>query len=245
MMSTYLARPRRGHLEKVHHIFGYLKSHPKRKLFFDPQHPSIDERSFNSYDSYGFYHDIKEVIPEDMPSPRGQSVSMHCFVNADHAGNSVTRRSLTSFLLFVNHAPIVWFSKWQNTVKTSTFGSDFIAMKTAVEQTESLCYKIRMFGIPVEDPMNGFCDNKSIFKNLTIPDLTLKKIHTSICYHQSREAVASGTMWVAKEGMATNLANLSPSPWQKQDELFYLSSSRIRWGVGFSPPRFPTSSQDG
>ena len=132
MMSTHLAMPRRGHLEQVHHIFGYLKSHPKRKPFFDPQHPSIDERSFNSYDWYDFYHDIKKAIPEDMPPPRGQSVSTHCFIDADHSGNTVTRRSQTGLLLFLNHAPIVWFSKWQNTIETSTFGSEFIAMKTAV-----------------------------------------------------------------------------------------------------------------
>ena len=30
MMSTHLAMPRRGHLEQVHHIFGYLKEQPKR-----------------------------------------------------------------------------------------------------------------------------------------------------------------------------------------------------------------------
>ena len=200
------------HLEEVHHIFGYLKSHPKRKLFFNPQHPSIDERSFNSYDWYGFYRDVKEAIPKDMPPPRGQSVSMHCFIDADHAGNTVTRRSQTSLLLFVNRAPIVWSSKWQNTIETSTFGSEFITMKTAVEQIESLCYKLRMFGIPVEDPTNVFCDNKSIFKNMTIPDSTLKKKHTSICYHQSSEAVTVGTMQVAKEGMATNLADLFTKP---------------------------------
>ena len=89
MMSTYLAMPRQGHLEQVHHIFGYLKSHPKKKLFFNPQYASIDERSFNSYDWYDIYHDIKEAIPEDMPPPRGQSVSMHCFVDADHAATQL------------------------------------------------------------------------------------------------------------------------------------------------------------
>ena len=175
MMSSYLAMTRRGHLEQVHHIFGYLKSGPKRKLFFDPQHPSIDEKSLNSYDWYEFYHDIKEVIPEDMPPPRGQSVSTHCFIDADHAGNKVTRRSQTGLLLFVNHAPIAWYSKWQNTIKTSTFSSEFITMKTAVEQIESLCYKLRMFGILIEDPTNVFCDNESVFKNTTIPDSTLKE----------------------------------------------------------------------
>ena len=34
MMSTHLAMPRQGHLEQVHHILGYLKEWPKRKLFF-------------------------------------------------------------------------------------------------------------------------------------------------------------------------------------------------------------------
>ena len=85
-------------------------------------------------------------------------------------------------------------------------------MKTAVKQIESLCYNLRMFGIPVEDPMNVFYDNEFVFKNMTIPDSTLKKKHTSICYHQLREAVALGTMWVAKEGTATNFADLFTKP---------------------------------
>ena len=46
MMSTHAAMPKRGHLEQVHHIFGYLKELPKRMQFFDPQHPELDERSF-------------------------------------------------------------------------------------------------------------------------------------------------------------------------------------------------------
>ena len=50
LMSTHLALPRRGHLEQLHHIFGYLKVNPKRKLFFDPQHPNIDERAFKVHD---------------------------------------------------------------------------------------------------------------------------------------------------------------------------------------------------
>ena len=214
--------PRQGHLEQVHHIFGYLKSHPKRKLFFDPQHPSIDERSFNSYYWYNFYQDVKEVIPEDMPPPRGQSVSTHCFINADHAGNTVTRTSQTGLLLFVNHAPIVWFSKQQNTIETSTFSSEFIAMKTVVKQIESLHYKLRMFGIPVEDLMNVFCDNKSVFKNMTIPNSTLKKKYTSISYHQSRDTITSGTMRVAKEGTTTNLANLFTKPLAETRRAFLL-----------------------
>ena len=142
MMLTHLALPRRGHLEQLYHMFGYLKANTKQKLYLDPQHPQVDKRSFQSYDWDDFYRDAEEAIPGDMPLQRGVSVSTHCYVDSDHAGNTVTRRSQTGLLLFVNRALIVWYSKCQNTVETSTFGSEFIAMKTAVEQIEAFRYKL-------------------------------------------------------------------------------------------------------
>ena len=75
---------------------------------------------------------------------------MSCFCDADHAGNKVTRHSHTGIIIFVNQAPIIWFSKCQNTVmETSSFGSKFIAARIAVELIEGLRYKLQMFGIPV------------------------------------------------------------------------------------------------
>ena len=50
ILSTYMALPRKGHIEQVYHIFGYLKTHSKRHLFFDSRHPDIDERAFSNYD---------------------------------------------------------------------------------------------------------------------------------------------------------------------------------------------------
>ena len=90
MLSTYMALPRKGHLEQVYHVFGYLKTHSKHRLFFDPRHPVIDERTFSTYKWYDFYRDAKEQVPIDMSSPRGCAVSTHCFVDADHASNTVT-----------------------------------------------------------------------------------------------------------------------------------------------------------
>ena len=61
------------------------------------------------------------------------------FVDADHAGDLVTRRSRTGFIVFLNNAPIYWSSKKQNSVETSTFGSEFVAMKQATEYLSLLC----------------------------------------------------------------------------------------------------------
>ena len=65
-----------------------------------------------------------------MPNARGLPVTMSMFVDGDHAGNKVNQKSQTGVMIFLNRAPIHWFSKRQNLVETSTFGSEFCALKT-------------------------------------------------------------------------------------------------------------------
>ena len=143
-----------------------------------------------------------------MPEPRGLPVSVNCFVDANHAGDSNTRRSHTGILIFINKAPIHWFSKQQATVEASTFGAEFNAMKASIEMIEALRYKLRMFGVPIDGPANIFCDNQAVYSNTVEPDSTLKKRHHSIAYHRCREAVAAGTVRIAKQHTEKNLADL-------------------------------------
>ena len=56
----------------------------------------------------------------------------------------------TGVLIFVNRAPILWYSKRQNTVESSTFGSEFMAMRIAIEIIEGLWYKLRMMRVPID-----------------------------------------------------------------------------------------------
>ena len=185
-----------------------MKGHPKRKLAFDPTHPNIDERRFKQHDWFDFYRDAKEAIPGDAPKPRGRSMSTHCFVDANHAGNNVDRKSITGILLFCNKAPVIYYSKRQNTVEASTYGAEIVAMKNAIELIEALRYKLRMFGVPIDGPTNIFCDNEAVVKNCSTPESTLKKKHHSIAFHRNREAVACGTCRITKEDTETNLSDL-------------------------------------
>ncbi len=221
LMSTYMAMPREGHLQQLYRMFAYLKTTSKRKIAFDPHHPKIRERMFQKHNWHDFYRDVKEAIPGDMPIPRGNPMSTHCFVDASHGSDRATRRSQTGILIFCNSAPIIWYSKRQNTVEASTFGSEFQAMKNAVELIEALRYKLRMFGVPIDGPTNIFCDNEAVYKNTSLPESTLKKKHHSIAYHRCREAVAAETVRVAKEGTKTNLSDLFTKllPQPRREEL--------------------------
>ena len=208
MLSRYLMNPRQGHLEQALHVFAYLKNYDRSRMVFDHTEPIFNDSRFTECDWSEYYPGAKEPTPHKAPEALGESVTTTCFVDADHAGCRVTRRSHTGVLLFLNRAPVMWYSKRQNTVESSTFGSEFVAMKTAVEQVEALRYKLCMMGVPLAGPTNVFCDNESVFINSTRPESTLKKKHNAIAYHRTREAIAAGIVRIAWEDGKTNISDL-------------------------------------
>jgi hypothetical protein len=89
---------------------------------------------------------VEEAIPPNMPPPLGKDVDLRMMVDSDHAGEKRTRRSCTGFIIFCNLAPIIWLSKQQATIETSSFGSKFVAMKHGIKMLRGLRYKICMMG---------------------------------------------------------------------------------------------------
>ena len=78
---------------------------------------------------------------------------------------------------------IIWFSKRQSTVKAATFGSEFVVLRICKEFFVALCYKLRMFGVPLERPADVFCDNRGVVMNASKPESNLHKKRHSINYH--------------------------------------------------------------
>jgi hypothetical protein len=200
LLSAHNVTPCEGHLEAVYHIFACLRKHECSRIVFDEAMIDVDEQSFVKADWKDFYGDVKEAIPPNALEPRGNYVQVSTFIDANHAGNLVTCQSQTGTLIFMNKALVMWYSKRQNTVETSTFGSKFVAMRIGTtEMIDAFGYKLQMFAVPIDGPANVFCDNGSMVNNTTLPESTLQKKHNAICYHRVREAVASGTIRVAKK----------------------------------------------
>jgi hypothetical protein len=84
-----------------------------------------------------------------------------------------------------------------------------------------------MFGVPIDGPANVFCDNGYVVNNTTMLESTLQKKDNAICYHRVREAVASGTIRVAKEGTKTKLADLCTKILPMEDRKFLLQRINI------------------
>ena len=129
MMSSHLAMPMKGHLDQALHIFAYLCKYHNTELVYDPSGPVVEYDVFKRRDwtssEFGAVQG-KEEIPSNMPELRGLGFTMCAKVNADHALDTIPRCSRTGFLVYLNCALIYWWSKKQNSVESSSFGSEFM-----------------------------------------------------------------------------------------------------------------------
>ena len=110
--------------------------------------------------------------------------------------------------MLINNTPIQWVSKRQPTVETSTYGSELIATRIAIDMITEMRYKLRMLGVPLKGSSLLLGDNMSVVLNTTIPASPLKKKHLACAYHQIREAIAGGIIEYAHIESKENVVDL-------------------------------------
>ena len=147
------------------------------------------------------YADAKEdILAGHFPESFGEELNSSIFWDADHAHDIKTRRSISGILGFIGSTPVFWKSTRQGCIATSTYCSEFIAKRTAVEEAISMRYMLCCFGIPVTKPTRMYGDNRGVIDSVSIPQSELKKRHIAISYHFVREAIAAKIIdvtWIA------------------------------------------------
>jgi hypothetical protein len=173
-------------------VFAYLGLHHNARVVFDHTYPSVDMGNFIKTYWKSIYGDVKEMIPSGAPVSRGKEVDLRVFVDSDHAVEQFTRRSRTGFVIYLNIAPIVWFSKRQPTFESSVFGAVFVAMKNGIYNCCGLRYKLRKIGVALSGPTYVYGDKMYVVHNTQRPESVLKKKSNYICYHAVHESAAMG-----------------------------------------------------
>ena len=78
-------------------------------------------------------------------------------------------------MIFLSNAPIAWLSKKQETIETSVFGSEFVAINIGMEALRVFQYKLRMMEVPIYGPSLIYGENMSVIHNKQRPYSTLQK----------------------------------------------------------------------
>ena len=78
-------------------------------MVFDPSYPKINIEDFPKRSWKQYYGKVEEEIPSGCPQPLGKEFLIRAYVDANFAGDRITRRSRTGFVVMINNAPVFWY----------------------------------------------------------------------------------------------------------------------------------------
>ena len=214
-LSRFRAQPRKGHLDRAKRIVGYLLFLPDGAIRFRTGEPDFSSLKDQEYDwTRSVYSGACEQIPHDIPEPLGKHVQTTHYVDANLHHDLATGKAVTAVLHFLNQTPIDAYTKRQSTVETATYGSEFVAARTAVDQIIDIRTTLRYLGVPIRDRSYMFGDNRSVVTSSTIPNSTISKRHHLASYHRVREAIAAKFISFHWKDGKSNPADIRSKHWE-------------------------------
>jgi Reverse transcriptase (RNA-dependent DNA polymerase) len=191
-MSSFCAMPHLRHMTHVKWMYGYLSKMKDSIIHIrtgEPDYSARPDQEFNWGKSV--YGNVSEMLPSDAPKPLGKYITLTHYYDANLFHDIITGRSITSILHLINKTPLDWYSKKQTTIEMATYGSEFVAAHTCVDQIIDLCTTLCYLGVPLRDRSYVFGDNKTVMDSSIIPYAKLHKRHNALSFHHVCEAIAA------------------------------------------------------
>ena len=163
---------------------------------------------------------------------------IECFVDADFAGlwghelptDVHAAKSRTGYVILLNNCPILWTSKLQQLIATSTMHAEYVALSTACRDViplrELVLELSNVYNLPTDKPTiksTVYEDNEGALRlaNTELPRTTPRSKHYGIIYHWFREHVSNGTIEVVPIKTENQLADIFTKglPWRSFEKL--------------------------
>ena len=179
-LSGFRSVPRQGHLDRARRVVGYLSGMKHAVIRYRTGLPDYSDISYKRNDwEKSVYGDVKELLPINALEPLGAPVILTHYVDANLYHDMITGRSVTGIIHFINQTPIDSFSKKQATCETATYGSEFVAARTCVEQIIDLRTTLRYLGVRIIGHSYMFGDNESVVNSSMKLTSKLHKRHNA------------------------------------------------------------------
>jgi len=216
-LSSFRAAPRKGHLDHIKRVYGYLPKMQHAKLRFHIHLPDYSTIPIHEHNwAKTIYGEVKELLTNDIPPPLGEEVILTTYVDANLCHDFTTGQSVTRILHLVNQMVVDFYSKKQPVVQTATYGSEYMAARTATEQIIDLRTILRYLGVPIKSASYLFGDNKTGVDSSANPASKLSKRHVLLSYLRVREAIAACLLNFILIPGSINLADILSKAWGYQ-----------------------------
>jgi hypothetical protein len=140
---------------------------------------------------------------------------IEAFCDSDFASDALSvppRRSTSGSVILMAGGPIMWGSKTQQTVATSTMHAEYMAANVTAKDMLWLRHLLPELGFPLTGPLEIQCDSQACLSLIKNPMCTAQAKHIDIIHHFVRERVQSGELAFKFVAGAGNVADLFTKP---------------------------------
>ncbi|GJV86311.1 retrovirus-related pol polyprotein from transposon TNT 1-94 [Tanacetum coccineum] len=157
--------------------------------------------------------------------PKGTGIETVVYVDSDHAGDYVDRKSTSGICTFVGCCLTSWFSKKQTALAISTTEAEYVSVGKACQQAlwmkqALIDYDVRLDDVPI------MCDNKGAIDLSKNPVQHSRTKHIKIRHHFLRDNVQKGHISIEKVPSVDNIADILTKPLKRE------SFNYLRLGLG-------------
>ncbi|CAM9934091.1 unnamed protein product [Heterosigma akashiwo] len=125
----------------------------------------------------------------------GGDLVLRAFTDADFCADRIDSKPVTGYVLLLGDAPIIWSSKLQGAVTTSTVEAEYLALRSAVKDIMWLRNLLVDLGCPQQEPTPVVEDNSACIEwanDLVVSEKNNRHFHVS--YHLAKEQVSLGAI---------------------------------------------------
>jgi hypothetical protein len=116
----------------------------------------------------------------------------NCYLDASHASDVDTRRSITGYIFFISGGPVSWQSRMQTSVALSSMESEYMAASAAAQEALWLNRLLQQLGLRTPNPTVLYEDNKAAILFADHPGDHRRSKHIDTRRHFVRETVVNG-----------------------------------------------------
>jgi len=143
-LTKFTSNPGLIHWRAALRVLGFLNS-TKYYCIRYTQQIHLDTISPNGY--------MRGILPNH--------TDFNCYVDASHASDVDTRRSITGYIFFISGGPVSWQSRMQTSVALSSMEAEYMAASAATQEAMWQARLLEQMGMRIDLPIKLYEDNKS------------------------------------------------------------------------------------
>ena len=167
---------------------------------------------------------LKSTISHDLQLVPAKSLTLNAFCDADWGGDTIDRKSIGAYIVYLGPNAISWSCKKQSTVARSSTEAEYHTIGSTATELLWLQQVLQELGITIQQPSTIFSDNIGAMCLCANPVFHSRMRHLAIDYHFVRDLVVKNQLKVSHVPSSHQFADLLTKPLSATQHNFLASN---------------------